>query len=119
MLVEGIGVNGFEGIPYMKLRELLGNSILSFVTPSMHACLHRRLGHAVVKHLVPVSSVVEEHVGIWVDGCKGEVGVQGSCCFRMVSLPQEGGLVVADGLRSTVEPSYNPVGRIINDCVTC
>ena len=75
LLVEGLGVNGFKGIPPMKLREFLGEIILYFVTPLTHAYLHRDLGHTAVKHLVPVRSVVEEHVGVWVDSCKGEVGV--------------------------------------------
>ena len=97
----------------------MGYSILSFVTPSTHACLHRNLGHAAVKHLVPVSYEVEEHVGVWVDGFKGEVGVQGSFCCRMVTLSREGGIVVDDELRSTVGLSYNPVRRIVNGCVTC
>ena len=49
----------------MKLGEFLGESILSFVTPSTHACLHRQLGHAAVKHLVPVSAVIGS---MWVSG---------------------------------------------------
>ena len=60
----------------MNLGEFLGDIILYFVTPSTHACLHRKLGHAAVNHLVPVSAAIEEHVCIWVDGCKGEVGVK-------------------------------------------
>ena len=115
----GFWVNGFKVIPHMKLRHFLGDSILSFVTPLTHACLHRKLGHAVVKHLVPVSSVVEEHVGVWVDGCKGEFRVQGSCCCRMVTFSREGGIVVDDGLRSMVGLSYTPFGRIVNGCFTC
>ena len=119
MLVEGLGINGFEGIPHIKLRELLGDSILSFVTPLTHTCLHIKLGHAAVKHLVPVSSIVEEHMGFWVDGCKDEFGLQGGWCCRMVTFSQEGGLVVIDGLRSTVGSSYTPVGSIVNGYFTC
>ena len=119
LFVEGFGVNGFEEFPHMKLREFLGDSILSFVTPSTHACLHRKLGHAAVKHLVAVRSVVEVDVGVWVDGCKGGVGIQGSCCCRMVTLSREGGLVANYGLRSTAGSSYTTFRRIVNGCVTC
>ena len=101
----------------MKLGEFLGDSILSFVTSLTHACLHRQLGNAAVKYLVPFSAVIEEHVGIWVDGCKGEVGFQHSGCCRVVTFSQKGWLVVFDGLRSTAGASYTPVGRIVNVCV--
>ena len=101
----------------MKLGEFLGDSILSFVTPLTHACLHRKLFHAAVKHLVPVSAVIEEHVGIWKDGCKGEVGVQLSGCRSVVTFFRKGWLIVFGGLRSTAGASYTPVGRIVKVCV--